>query len=169
MGIWFLEDLHGRSGGPSGYREATLRAWESGKFACTVHAGRLLERPMVLTAENAPEMFAAIEGCAVAVGGALEMRPSAPWAGFSVAAGLGIAVLEYLVEADPATAARGEPSAHERTAVERAVMTARLFEMLPALREIASPLSIAAAAVVLQAHGLRETARDGRFHVVRPG
>lgn len=169
MGIWFLEDLHRRSGGSGGYREATLRAWHEAAFACTVYAGRLLERPIILTAENAGEMMVVIEGCSLAVGGAVEMRPAAPWAGFSVAAGLGIAVLEYLVEVDPAPASRLDQNAHRRTAVERALMTARMFEMQPDLREVASPLSIADAAVVLEARGLHESQCDGRFHVVRRG
>lgn len=167
MGIWFLVEMHGDRGRAGGYREAVLRMLEFGGYARTVHERRILDPPLVVTADTGPDVLADLDRCSVGFGGAIETRPAGPLAGFAVAPEMGLATLEYLVEVVPARNAERTRPIHARTAIERQHMTVRLFDSVPGLREVVSPLSIAESIAMRPSAGLRETCVDGRFHVVR--
>ena len=167
MGIWFISSLNDESARRTGYREATLQAWAAGGWACTVLGRTVLEQPIAVTADNAAEFMTVMESCQVACGGAVEMRPAAPWAGFKVAPAIGLATLECLVEQVARQRDRHEGDRHAWSAVERCRMTMHLFSLMPELREVASPLSCAAGIALMRPPELCETSSDGRFHVAR--
>lgn len=164
MAIWFLHDLHDASLRDD-YGRAMLRLLESGASARTIHEGRLLEPPEAVSADNAAGVVAAIRGCSAAMGGCLETRPAAPWAGFVIAADLGIARLQELVELAPTSGARRPSDSHHTTAIARYQMTRRLFATVHGLHTVVSALSIADAIPFDRASPLHETSIDGRFQV----
>lgn len=172
MGIWHIQDLHRDGPGRSAYRGATLEAWTAGGFACLVDERRLLGSPLAVSVSNAEAIFARIEQCSLAFGGAVEMRPSAPWAGYSLAEDLGIATLECLVDSVRrcglgSSDAASDETASDESCIARALITIRLFEMMPRLRETVSPLTSAGVPAALEAAGLRESCCQGRFYVSR--
>lgn len=167
MGIWFVSSLNDEGARRSGYREATLQAWAAGGWACTVLGRTLLEQPIAVAADNAAEFMAAMEICSVAFGGAVEMRPAAPWAGFTVAPALGLAMLECLVEHVPRQSERHDGDRHAWSAVERCRMTMHLFSLCPEVRQVASPLSCAEGIALMRPQELSETTSAGRFQVTR--
>lgn len=164
MAIWFLNDLHDERLRDD-YARAMLRLLEQGGFASTIQDGRLLEVPEAVSADNVAGVVAAIRGCSAAMGGCLETRPAPPWAGFVIAADLGIARLQELVEVAPTHGGRRPADVHHLTAIARYQMTQRLFASVHGLHTVVSALSIADAIQFDKASRLREASIGGRFQV----
>lgn len=126
---------------------------------------RFLEVTEAVSADNAAGVVAAIQGCSAASGGCLETRPAAPWAGFVIAADLGIARLQEFVEAAPTDGVRRPAEVHDTPAIARYRMTQRLFATVHGLHTVVGALSIADATRFDRASRLHEVRIDGRFQV----
>lgn len=110
-------------------------------------------------------VVAAIYGCSEALGGCIDTRPAAPWAGFVIAADLGLARLQEFVEVAPMHGIRRPADIHDTTAIARYHMVLRLFGNVAGLHAVVSPLSIAEAIRLDRESRLHEAFIDGMFQI----
>lgn len=160
--MWFRVELHSERARRGGLLQALTRQLASHPHYMLVTERRITNFPCDNSEVGSRETANLLNQCSVAYAGTRHMCPVSPYSGFSVAAELGIAYLEHLIDYDPLPETR---NARRWTSASLHAFVSFLFLDHPEVNTVVPPLPIDP-----ETHGeMREVPVDDRYHVIRTG